>query len=188
MCKYLESFNPVWRTDLVSVGLATPRYLHLMWYKNQGKLCVLERKKIIQHPDEVGGCSPGWHHDSLCNVSPFNRFLVLKERHMTMSSWCAQKVFAAFIHWCPPSTCFRLAFQQEKGGWYAISGVKRNASVSPDSQKLPLLARRKLVNIGNAVFSRRHFLCQLESSFEADSNKKSQSRSVRLSSWIPTDH
>jgi len=148
---------------------------------------VLERKNYFEHPDEVSEDAPraGTMTRWLCNVSPFNRFLVLRER----DTWDNVLVVRSkSVHSLLVSSfnLFSSSVPTRERGWYAISGVKRNASVSPDSQKLPLLARRKLVNIGNAVFSRRHFLCQLEPSFEAD--KKSQSRSVRLSSWIPTDH
>jgi len=76
MCKYLESFNPVWRTDLVSAGLAMPRYL-LRWKKTKQKtkkerreitswflVCVPEKKT---RPKQmlIGGCSPGWHRANM---------------------------------------------------------------------------------------------------------------------------
>jgi len=148
---------------------------------------VLERKNYWTSWWSVGGCSPGWHHDDDSAMFPFNRFLVLKERDTCDNVLVVRSKSVCSIHVSSFNLFSSSVPTRERGCYYAISGVKRNASVSPDSQKLPLLARRKLVNIGNAVFSRWHFLCQLESSFEADS-EKSQSRSVRLSSWIPTDH
>lgn len=148
MCKYLESFNPVWRTDLVSVGLATPRYLHLMWYIREA--CARTENLNILMPEDA----PRAGTITSRNVS-LNLFFVLMG-HLKCPCGALKH---SFLWWYPPWTCFRLAFQQEKG--YMGNGT----SVSGPN----FLFLRGENWFGNVYFS---WICQLKSSFEVDYNEK----------------
>jgi len=124
MCKYLESFNPVWRTDLVSVGLATPRYLHLMWYIREA--CARTEILNILMPEDA----PRAGTITSCNVS-LNLFV---NGTFEMSLWCAQTFFLVMV------SSLNL-FSSSVPTRERVFG-ERNLGVRSE---LPLLARRKLV-------------------------------------------
>jgi len=169
MCKYLESFNPVWRTDLVSAGLAMPRYL-LRWKTKQKKKrnnilvpCVCTEKTqtetdanrrmlpgLAPCKPEFTQSDPTLTHDhwlGICCDPPGSQGFSnsgqgqFRRGHVVFSTpRCAQsKPFSCSWHVFTSFSVFVQRFNKRKLGL----GVRTSAR-----GKLSLLARRKPVNSG----------------------------------------
>jgi len=192
MCKYLESFNPVWRTDLVSAGLAS--YAEVpppMEDKKRNKWntilvpCVWPKNRPKQML--IGGCSPGWHR---ANLNLHN----LIPRHIDPRPLVGDLLWPT---WCGPQGFSNTGQGQFRRGhvvFFPHGALNSSLSLVLDVFTSCACLFSSSVSTRESLASEsepRHgenflFWRDENRSIQVDC-RESPSRTVRLSSWILTD-